>query len=119
MTGYTGDDLRTDLKGAQQLLRRVRANVPPMVGEPINAVLRHIDRLLAVSHPSPDGPSPLLLAEEAERLVREALHLRMYGECAPGGNETWRDWEREAEAWHQARYSPGGDDGRKETSTDR
>jgi hypothetical protein len=34
---------------------------------------------------------------EAVRLLEEALHLRMNGERAPGGTETWHDWERRAE----------------------
>jgi hypothetical protein len=33
----------------------------------------------------------------AIRLLEAALHLRVNGERAPGGNETWRDWHREAE----------------------
>lgn len=37
-----------------------------------------------------------LEAAEALVLVEEAMHLRMYGENAPGGHETWRDWERHA-----------------------
>jgi hypothetical protein len=28
------------------------------------------------------------------RLCVEALHLAMYGERAPGGDETWAEWER-------------------------
>lgn len=38
-------------------------------------------------------------ADAAERLLEEALHLRMNGERAPGGNETWRDWDRKADAY--------------------
>lgn len=34
---------------------------------------------------------------EALRLVEYALHLRMYGENAPGGDETWAKWDRMAE----------------------
>ena len=30
-------------------------------------------------------------------LLEEALHLRQNGERAPGGSETWRDWDRRAE----------------------
>lgn len=26
-------------------------------------------------------------------LLEYAMHLRMYGEKAPGGNENWRDWD--------------------------
>ena len=35
----------------------------------------------------------------ALRLLEEALHLHQNGERAPGGNETWALWEREAEAF--------------------
>jgi hypothetical protein len=34
----------------------------------------------------------------AIRLLEEALHLCQNGERAPGGNETWADWERRTEA---------------------
>jgi len=44
----------------------------------------------------------------AIRLLEEALHLRQNGERAPGGDETWRDWERKAEeclrAEHRRRF---------------
>jgi hypothetical protein len=32
-------------------------------------------------------------------LLEEALHLRMNGERAPGGNETWRDWDLRTETF--------------------
>jgi hypothetical protein len=35
----------------------------------------------------------------ARQLLEEALHLRMHGERAPGGNETWAEWDRKAEAY--------------------
>lgn len=35
----------------------------------------------------------------ARALLEEALHLRMHGERAPGGNETWADWDLRAEGW--------------------
>lgn len=38
-------------------------------------------------------------ALSAVDLLRQALHLRMNGERAPGGNETWRDWDLKAEAY--------------------
>lgn len=34
---------------------------------------------------------------EAESLLRYALHLRMHGERAPGGGETWREFDRRCE----------------------
>src|ERR1700733_12680576 len=33
----------------------------------------------------------------ARRLLEQALFLRMNGERAPGGNETWAEWDRHAE----------------------
>jgi len=36
---------------------------------------------------------------EALRLLRLALHLRMHGERAPGGDETWAQFDRECEAF--------------------
>ena len=35
----------------------------------------------------------------ARALLEEALHLRMNGERAPGGSETWREWDTKAEAF--------------------
>lgn len=35
----------------------------------------------------------------AIRLLDEALFLCMYGECAPGGSETWSAWVRRAEVF--------------------
>lgn len=35
---------------------------------------------------------------EAVRLLEYALHLRQHGERAPGGNETWAQFDRECEA---------------------
>lgn len=36
---------------------------------------------------------------EAVKLLEYALHLRMYGERAPGGNETWVRWDVDVEKW--------------------
>jgi hypothetical protein len=41
--------------------------------------------------------------DTAIRLLEEALHLRVNGERAPGGNETRHDWERRAEAFLRSR----------------
>lgn len=35
--------------------------------------------------------------ERATKLLEYALHLRMYGERAPGGNETWRQFDTDVE----------------------
>lgn len=37
-------------------------------------------------------------AKGALRLLRYALQLRMYGERAPGGNETWKEFDQRCEA---------------------
>ena len=36
--------------------------------------------------------------DRLRKVVEYALHLRMYGEMAPGGNETWRRFDTLAEA---------------------
>ena len=54
------------------------------------------------------GSSPMQALRETKAAAREdrralkklaeyALHLRMYGEHAPGGNETWQRWDSMAE----------------------
>lgn len=35
--------------------------------------------------------------EEAVKLLEYALTIRMYGERAPGGDENWRQFDRDAE----------------------
>lgn len=42
----------------------------------------------------------------AVKLLEEALHLRMNGERAPGGNETWRDWDLRAETFLRSLLPP-------------
>lgn len=44
--------------------------------------------------------------DEAIRLLEEALHLRMNGERAPGGTETWRDWDRKTEVFLRSLLPP-------------
>ena len=48
-----------------------------------------------------------LAAESATAvtLLGDAMHLRVNGERAPGGNETWPDWDRKAEAFLRARWT--------------
>lgn len=40
------------------------------------------------------------------KLLEEALFLRMYGERAPGGNETWHDWDLRAETFLRSLLPP-------------
>lgn len=46
--------------------------------------------------------------QEAVKLLKYALHLRMYGENAPGGNETWREFDGNCERFLRARLDAGG-----------
>jgi len=46
------------------------------------------DRLLA------DVPALLARGDEWRSIAEYALHLAMYGEHAPGGDETWAEFER-------------------------
>ena len=43
--------------------------------------------------------------DTAIRLLEEALHLRVNGEWAPGGTETWAGWERETEEFLRDRLT--------------
>jgi hypothetical protein len=43
---------------------------------------------------------------DARRLVHAALHLRQFGERAPGGRETWAEWDRTADAWSRRQADP-------------
>jgi hypothetical protein len=45
---------------------------------------------------------------EAVRLLEYALHLRRNGENAPGGTETWAQWDRDAETFLRARIEASG-----------
>jgi hypothetical protein len=39
------------------------------------------------------------MSTEERKLVELAYHLRTYGECAPGGDETWAQWDADAECY--------------------
>lgn len=47
----------------------------------------------------PATPEP----DAAIRLLEAALHLYQNGEHAPGGTETWAQWERGAEVFLRSR----------------
>ncbi len=60
---------------------------------------------------APQRPTPHLDAVKRQRstailLVEYALHLRQHGERAPGGNETWAQFDRDAEAFLRTQDSP-------------
>ena len=46
--------------------------------------------------------------DTAVRLLEAALHLRMNGERAPGGNETWAGWQHETEEFLRVRLDRVG-----------
>jgi hypothetical protein len=46
---------------------------------------------------------------EAARLLEYALHLRQHGERAPGGAETWAQFDRNAETFLRARLAAADD----------
>lgn len=51
---------------------------------------------------------------EAIKLLRYALHLRINGERAPGGDETWAQWDHDAETFLRSLLPPepgSGDNG--------
>ena len=52
-------------------------------------------------HVRPDGArlAATDVLSAARALLEEALRLRMYGERAPGGDETWREWDRRTEEY--------------------
>jgi hypothetical protein len=47
----------------------------------------------------------------AVKLLEEALFLRMNGERAPGGNETWHDWDHRAETFLRSLLPPEAEPG--------
>lgn len=59
----------------------------------VSASLRRRSQVLSVVEAQRDG---------LRRLVEYALRLRMYGECAPGGDETWGRFDRDAEEFLRA-----------------
>lgn len=49
--------------------------------------------------PTAESDGRAVPQDAAVKLLEYALHLRMYGECAPGGDETWLEWDARAEAF--------------------
>jgi hypothetical protein len=42
---------------------------------------------------------------EAIQILEYALHLRMYGERAPGGDETWRQFDQDCERFLRDQFA--------------
>jgi hypothetical protein len=53
----------------------------------------------------------------AEELLRTAMAIRMYGERAPGGNENWADWDRDAEQFLRSIDQPSAEKDEKDLSS--
>ena len=72
-----------------------------------------LDAHIAESMQDPDyaAAEPVRNAEldAARRLLAYAMHLRQYGERAPGGDETWAEWDAMAEAHLRATGWPAGE----------
>lgn len=63
-----------------------------------------LDRMAVYAEAGSLLGEPMPSQDPARQLVEQALHLRMYGERAPGAPtdpaaETWADWDRRAQAW--------------------
>jgi hypothetical protein len=85
----------------------------------LRASIHHVQRLVMAQAAARLHPGELRLLGEvvggeprsapkppAIRLLEEALHLRMNGERAPGGNETWHAWDLEAETFLRSLLPP-------------
>jgi hypothetical protein len=83
------------------------------VREQLDAVLAAMDETRPAARDALMGVfAPTLRRLRRERdtarsLLDTALNIRMYGERAPGGNENWRDWERDVSAYLYPE-TPGG-----------
>jgi chromosome segregation ATPase len=75
------DLARAELASARQEIEHLRAQVASEGS--------YIDELIAAR-------------DATIKLLEYALHLRMHGECAPGGRETWAEFDRRCEAFLRA-----------------
>jgi hypothetical protein len=79
------------------------AGHPQVTGDlPTEESLGAVWTELATRPMSPVGRSE---RDEAVTLLEQAHFLRMNGERAPGGNETWREWDLRAEQFLQERLA--------------
>ena len=69
--------LRKSLSSANDEIRRLRSIKAERAHDALDDLTAELDRLRG--------------------LLAQAHHLRQHGERAPGGDETWADWERQAE----------------------
>lgn len=107
-SNHTGDQY-AGLSGAERAAAMVDPHISlcdaPTISECISCTGRvgTIRRVLAAGTPELEGPWKTAHAidsdviSEATRLLEYALHLRMHGENAPGGTETWAQFDRDCE----------------------
>jgi hypothetical protein len=67
------------------------------------------DPINRAPNPTPAAPVRNAELDAARRLLAYAMHLRQYGERAPGGDETWAEWDAMAEAHLRATGWPAGE----------
>lgn len=73
---------------AAKITLTVAAELGKQMTDPSPEVRAVLDRYAAYE----DDPPPVAL-------LKEAMHLRMNGEYAPGGRENWPDWDAKTEAY--------------------
>lgn len=84
------EDIRANIPGPEVTLGNMHVELVSSEGQPTTCKV-WVNHVLKFSGSSPAG------FDEMKKLVEYALHLRMYGENAPGGDETWAKWESMAE----------------------
>lgn len=75
-----------EIERLQDLTSRLRADYRAEIAE-AETQIRELNTQLAARDTVKEE------RDQLKKLTEEALHLRMYGERAPGGNENWHDWD--------------------------
>jgi hypothetical protein len=89
-----------------------RAAIDAARAQPL-AELADATRLLRTSHEvrtalAADLAQAIRELDQARAILDYALHLRTYGENAPGGNETWREFDRRCETYLRGETTDDG-----------
>ncbi len=89
-----------------EAVQAAERDLPPIDGEPLTHYFHcwrftghHRCAVALIERQGEENTSLIVKAAHGERLIRKAFHLRANGENAPGGTETWHQWERDAETW--------------------
>lgn len=99
--GEARDHYQTDTRSGDKRTHKCTC------GEQWTALMGSVGQLFeTVLKPSETLTTQLIMEyagnDQAVTLLRYALHLRMSGEKAPGGNETWAEFDQRAEAFLRA-----------------